>query len=60
MSMLQTILVLAGYGFAALAGIGGGLILDHVNTDKRRRIIGWVLLICSLPLSGISLVVGLP
>ena len=40
-------LVLAGFGFAALAGLGGGFILDHYN--RKRRKLGWVLLLISAP-----------
>lgn len=53
-------LVLAGLGLAALAGLGGGLILDNVNTNKRRRSLGWLLLLAGLPLFGLCFFLGLP
>ncbi len=53
-------LVLVGFGFAVLAGIGGGLILDHVNPAPNRKRLGWLLLGVSLPFAALCLFFGLP
>lgn len=53
-------LPLAGFFFAALAGLGGGLVLDNVNPDRRRRLAGWVLLSLCLPIGAACLLLGLP
>lgn len=50
-------LVLMGFGFAALAGIGLGMILDNFNTDRR---VGWLLLISGLPLFVMCFLLGMP
>jgi F0F1-type ATP synthase assembly protein I len=36
--------------FAALAGLGLGLILDNFNRERPRRVVGWTLLGTGLPL----------
>jgi len=53
-------LALGGFFFAALTGLGGGLILDNFNTNRRIKILGWTLLCLCLPLSGLGLFLGLP
>ncbi|KIQ69962.1 hypothetical protein Wenmar_01532 [Wenxinia marina DSM 24838] len=53
-------LPLAGFFLAALAGIGGGLILDNFNRERQRVRTGWFLLFVGLPLSGLCLLLGLP
>lgn len=53
-------LVLAGFGFAALAGLGGGFILDNVNQERNRKRLGWLLLCCGFPLFALSFLLGLP
>ncbi|PKP79021.1 MAG: hypothetical protein CVT81_00740 [Alphaproteobacteria bacterium HGW-Alphaproteobacteria-3] len=53
-------LPLAGFFFSALAGVGGGLILDNVNRQRNRKRLGWALLLGCLPLSGLSFFFGLP
>lgn len=42
---------LVGLFFAALAGIGGGLVLDYVDPQRWRRILGAVLFCLGLPLA---------
>jgi hypothetical protein len=46
---------LLGTLFAALAGLGGGLILDNFNRKPKRRVFGWCLLAVCLPLAVFSL-----
>lgn len=54
-------LPLAGFFFAALAGIGGGIILDNLNRERRRNVWAyWALLLTSLPTGAICLLLGLP
>jgi hypothetical protein len=53
-------LPLAGFGFAALTGIGGGLILDNYNKDRKWRLLGWCLVLLCLPLASASMFFGLP
>ena len=54
-------LPLAGFFFAALAGISGGVILDNLNRERRRNVWGyWVLLLTSLPAGAFCLLLGLP
>ena len=53
-------LVLVGFGFAALSGLGGGLILDNVNRERNRKRLGWLLLLSCLPLFIVSFLLGLP
>ncbi len=50
-------IVLVGFGFAALAGIGLGMLLDDFNTDRR---VGWLLLLSGLPLFALCFLLGLP
>ena len=52
--------VLAGFGFAALAGVGGGLVLDNVNRERNRILLGWLLLGFGPPLFALSFFLGLP
>lgn len=53
-------LPLVGLLFAALAGIGGGLILDNFNPDRTKRIGGAILLCAGLPLWFVLILLGLP
>jgi hypothetical protein len=53
-------LPLFGFGFSALAGIGGGLVLDNVNRQRNRKHLGRWLLCCSIPLGVFCLLFGLP
>jgi hypothetical protein len=53
-------LVLAGFGFAVLSGLGGGLILDNVHREGNRKRLGWLLLCCSFPLFALCFLLGLP
>lgn len=53
-------LVLAGFGFAALAGFGGGLILDDFNRERNRIRLGWLFLLTCLPILVASVLLGLP
>ncbi|RAI56833.1 hypothetical protein DOO74_03060 [Rhodobacteraceae bacterium AsT-22] len=53
-------LSLAGFFFAALAGIGGGLILDYVDRNRKRQRLGWALLLAGLPLGAFCLLLSLP
>lgn len=53
-------LALAGFLFAALAGVGGGLILDNFDGKRRHVRLGWGLLSFSLPLFIACLLLGLP
>jgi hypothetical protein len=55
-----TYLPIAGFFFAALAGIGGGLIFDNVNRQRHRKRLGWALLIFGLIAGSFSLLLGLP
>lgn len=54
------LLALGGFFFAALAGLGGGLILDHYDRERKRKRLGWGLLLCSIPLAALSFLLGLP
>ena len=53
-------IVLAGYGFVALAGLGFGLAFDNFITDRRRRIVGWGVALICLPLFALCFFLGLP
>lgn len=53
-------LPLAGFFFAALAGIGGGLILDNFNRERKRKRLGWALFLLGLPAGALCLLLGLP
>lgn len=53
-------LPLAGFFFAALAGLGLGLILDNVNRKRHRKHMGWLLLLLGLSLSLTAFLLGLP
>ncbi len=53
-------LVLAGFGFAVLSGLGLGFILDNVNQERNRKRWGWLLLCCGLPLFALCFLLGLP
>lgn len=53
-------LPLAGFFFAAVAGIGGGLFLDNLNTDRRVKSAGLLLFLFSLPFGLTCLLLGLP
>ena len=53
-------LPLGGFGFAALAGIGGGLILDYVDPQRSRKRLGWLLLILGGFAGATCLILGLP
>lgn len=53
-------LALTGFGFAALAGLGGGLVLDNFNRERKRIRFGWLLLLSSFPLFALFLFLGIP
>jgi hypothetical protein len=53
-------LPLAGFFFAALAGIGGGLILDNFNRERKWKRLGWLLLVCGLSAGFWAFFLGLP
>jgi hypothetical protein len=53
-------LALAGLGFAAIAGVGCGLILDNFNRERKRVRLGWLLLLICLPLFVANLLLSLP
>lgn len=53
-------LALGGFGFASLAGIGLGLILDNFNLDRSRKRLGWLLFTFSVPAGALCLLLGLP
>ncbi len=53
-------LPLAGFLFAILAGLGGGLILDDFNRDRNRKCLGWLLISFSFPSGAACLFLGLP
>jgi len=55
-----TYLPIAGFIFCALAGLGGGLILDHVNRNRERRCLGWILLLSCTFAGFTCLFFGLP
>ena len=37
-----------------LAGLGLGLVLDHVNRERKWKLLGWGLLLLCLPLGGLA------
>ena len=53
-------LPLAGFAFAALSGIGLGLVFDQFDRDRKRKPVGLLLLIPCLPLGVLCLLLGLP
>ena len=53
-------LVILGFVFAAIAGIGGGLILNNFDRKRKWQIIGWLTLFTCLPLGAFCLLLGLP
>jgi hypothetical protein len=53
-------LPLAGFFFSAIAGVGGGLILDNFNRERNRQRLGFVLLGGGLFLAFWCLFLGLP
>jgi hypothetical protein len=57
-SMIDEVIYLAMLGtlFAAAAGLGGGFILDHY--DRKRRKLGWALLLICLPTGFLFIYLG--
>ncbi|CAN7175374.1 hypothetical protein [Rhizobium sp. LjRoot254] len=53
-------LALASFFLLPFAGIGGGLILDHVDRNRKRKLVGWCLLCVCAPLGLGGLILCLP
>lgn len=51
-------LAVAGFGLAALAGLGLGLILDNFNRERKWKRLGWALLLLCFPLGLLGLLPG--
>jgi len=53
------LLTLSGFGFAALAGLGGFTVFDDPNRDRKRIILGWLALVAGPIFGALCLLLGL-
>ncbi len=52
-------LSLTSFGFAALAGLGGGIVFDNLNRERKWKRFGWWLLVLCLPLGALTRILSL-